>query len=176
MVAIGSIWLRIGNGGGLMWTRWWTSGFHKMLGSSRVAAQLAAPWVSEWVRLCNCFGTCTCMSQRMKKEIAWLRYVKISVATLQMTRLFRSHFIFWCDSVLLWIASTSLTVWNYIRSYEVRTSYPTVLISLQCVYIRFVEVPLSVVIINKRIVCILLSTPDSFFVLNQICSPKLKIP
>jgi hypothetical protein len=58
MVWIGSIWLRIGTGGGLMWTRWWTSGLHKMLGSSRVAAQLAASreglssmseWVSEWV-------------------------------------------------------------------------------------------------------------------------------
>jgi hypothetical protein len=54
---MGSIWLRIGTGGGLMWTRWWTSGFHKMLVSSRVAAQLAAQeglssmseWVSEWV-------------------------------------------------------------------------------------------------------------------------------
>jgi hypothetical protein len=39
---------------GLMWTQWWTSGFHKMLGSSRVAAQLAASqeWLSsmsEWV-------------------------------------------------------------------------------------------------------------------------------
>jgi hypothetical protein len=42
MVGIGSIWLRIRTGGGLMWRRWWTSGFHKMLGSSRVAAQLAA--------------------------------------------------------------------------------------------------------------------------------------
>jgi hypothetical protein len=60
MVGIGSIWLRIGTGGGLMWTRWWTSGFHKMLGSSQVAAQLAASpeglssmseWVSEWVSL-----------------------------------------------------------------------------------------------------------------------------
>jgi hypothetical protein len=39
---------------GPMWTRWWTSGFHKMLGSSRVAAQLAASQeglssMSEWV-------------------------------------------------------------------------------------------------------------------------------
>jgi hypothetical protein len=37
-----------------MWTRCWTSGFHKMLGSSRVAAQLAASQeglssMSEWV-------------------------------------------------------------------------------------------------------------------------------
>jgi hypothetical protein len=45
------------DGGGLMWTRWWTSGFRKMLGSCRAAAQLAASqeglssmskWVSEW--------------------------------------------------------------------------------------------------------------------------------
>jgi hypothetical protein len=53
MVGIGSIWLRIGTGGGLMWTRWWTSGFHKMLRSSWVAAQLAASreglGSSEWV-------------------------------------------------------------------------------------------------------------------------------
>jgi hypothetical protein len=58
MVGIGSIWLRIGTDGGLMWMRWWISGFHKMLGTSRVAAQLAASreglssmseWVSEWV-------------------------------------------------------------------------------------------------------------------------------
>jgi hypothetical protein len=37
-----------------MWMRWWISGFHKMLGSSRVAAQLAASQeglgsMSEWV-------------------------------------------------------------------------------------------------------------------------------
>jgi hypothetical protein len=53
-LGIGSIWLKIGTGGGLMWTRWWTSGFHKMLGSSRIAAQLAASQegpssMSEWV-------------------------------------------------------------------------------------------------------------------------------
>jgi hypothetical protein len=53
MVGIGSIWLRIGTGGRLMWTRWWNSEFHKMLGSSRVAAQLAASQeglssMSEW--------------------------------------------------------------------------------------------------------------------------------
>jgi hypothetical protein len=39
----------------VMWTWWWTSGFHKMLGSSWVAAQLAASQeglssMSEWVR------------------------------------------------------------------------------------------------------------------------------
>jgi hypothetical protein len=62
MVGIGSIWLRIETGGGLMWTRWWTSGFHKMLGSSRAAAQLAASqeglssmseWVSELIDGCQ---------------------------------------------------------------------------------------------------------------------------
>jgi hypothetical protein len=37
------IWLRIGSSGGLLWTWYWTFGFHKMLGSSCVAAQLAAP-------------------------------------------------------------------------------------------------------------------------------------
>jgi hypothetical protein len=42
MVRTGSIWLRIGTSGGLLWTRWWTSGFLKMLGISWVATQLAA--------------------------------------------------------------------------------------------------------------------------------------
>jgi hypothetical protein len=58
MVWIGLVWLRIGTSGGLLWTRKCTFGFHKMLGSSWVAAQLAAPQegfssVSDWVsRLC----------------------------------------------------------------------------------------------------------------------------
>jgi hypothetical protein len=42
MVWIGLIWLRIGRIGGLLWTRKWTFGFYKMLGSSWVAAQYAA--------------------------------------------------------------------------------------------------------------------------------------
>jgi hypothetical protein len=42
VLCTGSIWLRIGTSGGLLWTRRWTFGFHKMLGSSWVAAQLAA--------------------------------------------------------------------------------------------------------------------------------------
>jgi hypothetical protein len=29
----GSIWLRIGTGGGLLWMRLWTFGFHKMRGN-----------------------------------------------------------------------------------------------------------------------------------------------
>jgi hypothetical protein len=53
-VWIGFIWLRIGTSGGLLWTRQWTFGFHKTLGSSWVAAQLAASQeglssMSEWV-------------------------------------------------------------------------------------------------------------------------------
>jgi hypothetical protein len=39
---IGLIRLRIRTSGGLLWTRNWTFGFHNMLGSSWVAAQLAA--------------------------------------------------------------------------------------------------------------------------------------
>jgi hypothetical protein len=63
MVWTGSIWHRIGTSGGPLWTRWWTFGFHKMLGSSWVAAQLAASqeglssineWMSEWV-IYKCF-------------------------------------------------------------------------------------------------------------------------
>jgi hypothetical protein len=58
MVWIGLIWLRIGASGWLLWTRQWTSGFHKTLWSSWVAAQLAASqeglssmseWESEWL-------------------------------------------------------------------------------------------------------------------------------
>jgi hypothetical protein len=41
MVWFGLIWLGIGSVGGILWTRYWTFGFHKMLGSSWVAAQLA---------------------------------------------------------------------------------------------------------------------------------------
>jgi hypothetical protein len=41
-VLTASIWLRIRTSGGLLWTRQWTFGFHKILGSSWVAAQLAA--------------------------------------------------------------------------------------------------------------------------------------
>jgi hypothetical protein len=33
----GLIWLRIGTGGGLLCTRWWTIRFHKMRGISWVA-------------------------------------------------------------------------------------------------------------------------------------------
>jgi hypothetical protein len=36
-------WLRIEIGGGLLWTRQWIFGFHKMLGSFWVAERLAAP-------------------------------------------------------------------------------------------------------------------------------------
>jgi hypothetical protein len=38
----GLLWLRIGTGGELLWTRWWTFGFHKMLGIYRVGTQLVA--------------------------------------------------------------------------------------------------------------------------------------
>jgi hypothetical protein len=34
---IGFIWLRIGACGGLLWTRWWTFGFHKIRGISWLA-------------------------------------------------------------------------------------------------------------------------------------------
>jgi hypothetical protein len=33
----------LNNSGGLLWTRYWTCGFHKMLGGSWGAAQLTAP-------------------------------------------------------------------------------------------------------------------------------------
>jgi hypothetical protein len=43
MVLIGLILLSIGRSGGLLWTWYWILGFHKMLRSSSVAAQLATP-------------------------------------------------------------------------------------------------------------------------------------
>ena len=36
----GSSWLRIGAGGGHLWLRWWTLGFHKMQGISWLAEKL----------------------------------------------------------------------------------------------------------------------------------------
>jgi hypothetical protein len=36
------VWLRIWTGGGLLWIRCWIFGFHKLLGSYRVASQLVA--------------------------------------------------------------------------------------------------------------------------------------
>jgi hypothetical protein len=42
MVWTGSIWLRIGTSGRLLWTRWWTIGLLKMRGSSWVVARLAS--------------------------------------------------------------------------------------------------------------------------------------
>jgi hypothetical protein len=36
------LWLGIGTGGGLLWIRWWTLGFHKMRGISWVAEDLLA--------------------------------------------------------------------------------------------------------------------------------------
>jgi hypothetical protein len=56
---IGLIWLWIETSGGLLWTLKWSFGFHKMLGSSWVAAQLAtsqeglssmSEWVSEYLQ------------------------------------------------------------------------------------------------------------------------------
>jgi hypothetical protein len=38
----GSIWLRIGTGGGLLCIRWWTFRFHKMRGISWVAEDILA--------------------------------------------------------------------------------------------------------------------------------------
>jgi hypothetical protein len=38
----GLIWLRIRTGGELLWIRYWTFGFHEMLGNYRVAWRLVA--------------------------------------------------------------------------------------------------------------------------------------
>jgi hypothetical protein len=42
MVWTGSNWLRIETSGGLLWTRWWTFGFHNIFGSSWVSPHVAA--------------------------------------------------------------------------------------------------------------------------------------
>jgi hypothetical protein len=54
---VGLICLRLGTSWGLLWTRQYTFGFHRMLEYSWVAAQLAASQeglssVSQWVTLC----------------------------------------------------------------------------------------------------------------------------
>jgi hypothetical protein len=61
----------IGTSGGLLWTRWWTFGFHKILGSCWVAAHLAASqevlssmsrlWLGFW-QSWNCLQ-CSCSCQ-----------------------------------------------------------------------------------------------------------------
>jgi hypothetical protein len=66
MVWIGLIWLMILTSGKLLWTRYWTAGFHKMLGNSSVAAHWAASQeglssMSEWVN-----------RQRIFKPLAWI--------------------------------------------------------------------------------------------------------
>jgi hypothetical protein len=38
----GLIWLDIGKGGGLLWMRWWTFGFHKIRGISWVVEDVLA--------------------------------------------------------------------------------------------------------------------------------------
>jgi hypothetical protein len=55
MAWIGFIWLRIGTCVGLVWTRQWTFGFHKILGlflewlrNWQLLKNCSAPWVSEW--------------------------------------------------------------------------------------------------------------------------------
>jgi hypothetical protein len=45
VVWTGLVWLRIETGGELLWIRYWTFGFHKMLGASRVPKQLGISWV-----------------------------------------------------------------------------------------------------------------------------------
>jgi hypothetical protein len=58
-------WLRIGSGGGLLWTRWWTFGFRKKTGyflmswvtisfSNNILHHGVSEWVSEWVSKCLC--------------------------------------------------------------------------------------------------------------------------
>jgi hypothetical protein len=53
MVWIVLIWFRIGISWGLLWTRYWTFGFHKMLEvlellhNSRLLKKGSAPWVSK---------------------------------------------------------------------------------------------------------------------------------
>jgi hypothetical protein len=65
---IGWIWLRIGTSGGLLWTRYWTFGFHKMLGSSWGAAQLTAS--QEGLSSMNNFGNMLSNSWEAEQLVA----------------------------------------------------------------------------------------------------------
>jgi hypothetical protein len=70
---IGSIWLRIGTSGGLLWTRWWTFGLHKTQGSSWVAAQLTTSQglssMTEWVKVMwSPCCLCICVSPPINSE------------------------------------------------------------------------------------------------------------
>jgi hypothetical protein len=44
MVWTGSIWLRIGTSEGLLWRRWWTSGFTRMLGKFLSGCIIGSFW------------------------------------------------------------------------------------------------------------------------------------
>ena len=44
VLGTGWSWLRIGTGGGHLWVRWWTFGFHKMWGISWLAAEPVSFW------------------------------------------------------------------------------------------------------------------------------------
>jgi hypothetical protein len=43
----GLVWLRIGTGGELLWIRYWTFGFHEMLGNYRVVSRIVLSGVTE---------------------------------------------------------------------------------------------------------------------------------
>jgi hypothetical protein len=79
----GLVWLRIGTGGELLWIRYWTFGFHKMLGNYRASWQLrASPAVLssiEFVRDTECCGTSSgtlrmdiCPHWRRSAYLVWL--------------------------------------------------------------------------------------------------------
>jgi hypothetical protein len=72
MVWTWSIWLRIGTSGGPLWTRQWTFGFHKIPGSSWVAAQLAA---SQDGLSSTVFYNGTPLSSYILATWRWKRYV-----------------------------------------------------------------------------------------------------
>jgi hypothetical protein len=103
MVWIELMLLRIGTRGGRLWARYWTFGFHKMLGSSWVAAQLAtseeglsAPLVSKYVsvgKFCS-FGRRTadsCHTDMLKlKETIRYAAGSVCISPMKMT-----HFESW---------------------------------------------------------------------------------
>jgi hypothetical protein len=67
------IWLRIGTIGGLLWTRWWTFGFHKMLGnflsSCKIGGFSRRAQLHEWVSLCFKTSISSFLNENFKSHV-----------------------------------------------------------------------------------------------------------
>jgi hypothetical protein len=63
----GCIWLRIGTSGGLLWTRWWAFGFHKM----RIIS-----WLAEWRIVLHRYTIFTSSFEDEMHTEAWRHYLR----------------------------------------------------------------------------------------------------